>query len=110
MENGTNHLTFYFLLRNLGALGTILQSQGGEIHLLPAVPTEVASGSFTGLRARGGMLVDTVWSNGILTSANITSTLSVSATVTVRLAGSAKTINFQVRAGGRKVLVASDFA
>ncbi|KAJ7843410.1 glycosyl hydrolase family 65, N-terminal domain-containing protein [Mycena olivaceomarginata] len=75
---------------NLGALGTILetllQSQGGEIHLLPAVPTELASGSFTGLRAR------------------------VSATVTARLAGSAKTINFQVRAGGRKVLVASDFA
>ncbi|KAJ7933408.1 alpha-L-fucosidase [Mycena leptocephala] len=99
---------------NLGALGTILetllQSQGGEIHLLPAVPTELASGSFTGLRARGGMLVDAVWSNGILTSANITSTLSVSATVTARLAGSAKTINFQVRAGGRKVLVASDFA
>ncbi|KAK7000565.1 Six-hairpin glycosidase-like protein [Favolaschia claudopus] len=42
---------------NLGALGTItealLQSQSGEIHLLPAVPAELASGSFTGLRARG---------------------------------------------------------
>ncbi|KAJ6449755.1 alpha-fucosidase [Mycena sanguinolenta] len=99
--------------RTLGGLGTILesllQSQGGEIHLLPAVPTELLSGSFTGLRARGGFLVDARWTDGVLSSARITSNLGTRTAVTVRLAGSTKTVALFLNGGETEELTASNF-
>jgi len=60
---------------NLGALmGTaemLLQSQQGEVYLLPALPTKMATGSVTGLRARGGFEVDITWQDNALTTATI---------------------------------------
>ncbi|KAJ7692887.1 alpha-L-fucosidase [Mycena rosella] len=98
---------------NLGGLGTILeaffQSQGGEIHLLPAVPAELSTGSFSGLRARGGVRVDAAWTAGALSGATITSTLSGSRTVTVRLTNATNTVTFELEGGGTKQLAASDF-
>lgn len=53
-----------------GALAEmLLQSHGGVVHLLPACPAAWrASGSFTGLRARGGYRVDAAWQDGRVTS------------------------------------------
>jgi alpha-L-fucosidase 2 len=51
----------------------LLQSHGGVLRLLPALPTAWSHGEVTGLRARGGHLVDQRWDAGRLTEARVTS-------------------------------------
>ena len=62
-----------------GALGgvteTMLQSQRGEIHLLPALPAKWTNGTVSGLMARGGFEVSIQWQSNRLASANILSKL-----------------------------------
>ncbi|WP_300600038.1 glycoside hydrolase family 95 protein [Niabella sp.] len=61
---------------NLGISGAIpemlLQSHAGEISLIPAIPAAwKTSGSFKGLRARGGFTVDCSWKNGTVVNYHI---------------------------------------
>ena len=62
-----------------GALGSVtemlLQSQSGELHLLPALPPKWTNGLISGICARGGFTVDLQWQSNRLTSANILSRL-----------------------------------
>ncbi len=73
----------------------LMQSHAGEIQLLPAIPKNwAAKGSFTGLRARGGYLVDCSWSEGVVTSYRISS--AVPRKVKVRVNGQVKEIDTTV--------------
>ena len=63
----------------------LMQSGGGQVNLLPALPRAWPEGSVRGLCARGGCEVDMVWAGGRLISAALRS--GEGATVTVRYAG-----------------------
>jgi len=50
----------------------VMQSHEGFISLLPALSSKLSSGSFRGLRARGGYTVDAVWENGLVNGFSVT--------------------------------------
>ena len=51
----------------------LVQSQAGEVELLPALPAAWPAGRVAGIRARGGLAVDVQWSAGKLQSATLLS-------------------------------------
>jgi alpha-L-fucosidase 2 len=69
-----------------GVTEMLLQSQDGDIRLLPALPAAWPDGKVTGLRARGGYTIDLQWAGGKLTSVAVTGSAN-SAPVTIRYAG-----------------------
>jgi alpha-L-fucosidase 2 len=73
----------------------LLQSQNGEIELLPALPSAWPDGSVTGLHARGGYQVDIAWKGGKLKSAELRS--SAAGKAVVRYAG--RVAEFDVKRG-----------
>jgi alpha-L-fucosidase 2 len=79
-------------------LEMLLQSDGGEIRFVPALPQSLASGSARGLRARGGFEVDFQWGSGQLQSASIVSNLGKNCRIRTQGA-------FTVTSSGRAVAV-----
>lgn len=56
-----------------GITEALIQSENGEIIILPALCPSWESGSFRGLRARGGFEISCQWENGVVTKCEIKS-------------------------------------
>jgi len=77
-----------------GIAEMLLQSHGGQLQFLPALPKDWPAGTVKGLRARGGFEVkELAWQDGKLTKVEILSTLG--GDVTLRYAGKAVTRSTQ---------------
>ncbi len=66
----------------------LVQSQAGEVAILPALPKAWADGSFAGLKARGAITVGAQWKAGTMVGATLG--LGRDGPVVVRLPGNAK--------------------
>jgi len=74
-----------------GIAEMLLQSQAGEIELLPALPKAWPSGSVKGLCARGGFTVDFSWKDGQVTVYQVRS--PEPRAVKVRVNGETRTVD-----------------
>jgi len=54
-----------------GIVEMLVQSWGGEIHLLPALPRAWPDGEMRGVRVRGAIIVDLAWKHGALSSVKL---------------------------------------
>ncbi len=87
-----------------GVAEMLLQSHAGQIHLLPALPSALPSGSVKGLRARGGFEVDIKWKDGELVSATIHSRPGTDCIVRYK----GKTLNLNIKRGKKVKLTGKD--
>ena len=80
-----------------GIMEMLVQSWGGEVRLLPALPTQWPSGRISGIRARGGLSVDLAWRQGKPTRL----ALRGPAGATVRIHAGAESFQARLGATGR---------
>jgi alpha-L-fucosidase 2 len=78
-----------------GILEMIVQSWGGELRLLPALPKAWATGSVRGIRARGGIRVDMDWRSNRVEWFELTG--PAQATVNVRMDGAVRPVSLGAR-------------
>lgn len=67
-----------------GIMEMLVQSWGGDIHILPALPSAWPTGSITGFRARGGLTIDLSWRQGRAIALSIRGTAGTTVPVSAR--------------------------
>jgi len=85
----------------------LLQSHGGVLHLLPALPDAWPRGKITNMHARGGYTVDMEWEGGKLTSATVHGRVHAVGAIEVSYAG--KTLSIKLAEGETRQVKAVDF-
>jgi len=90
-----------------GVAEMLVQSHTGTIDLLPALPKAWATGSVTGLRARGGFEVDIAWKDGTLTQVVIRGVSNSANQCVVRYGH--RSVKVEVGNGENRVLGIKDF-
>lgn len=83
-----------------GMAEMLVQSHEGAIRLLPALPAAWSSGSFSGLCARGGFVLNVRWENGAVTECEVSSQRGGECTVIFPTADGERTLTVGVEAGG----------
>jgi alpha-L-fucosidase 2 len=82
---GIKSTSYYQIDGNLGGPAgmaeMLLQSHSGVLRFLPALPSAWRSGRVSGLRARGGLIVDITWRDGKATEVIVRATLDGQRTV-----------------------------
>ena len=86
-----------------GIAEMLVQSQAGEIELLPALPAEWPTGKISGLRARGGYEVGVEWKDGKLVSATVK---NVSGDGRAKVRYGDKVVELELKTGAVKHLAA----
>lgn len=84
-----------------GILEMIVQSWGGDIHLLPALPSAWPSGEIKGVRARGALQIDMAWKDGKVRSLVITGPANTDVRLRIRGKTKAVTLDAKGRYGYR---------
>jgi alpha-L-fucosidase 2 len=84
----------------------VLQSQFGELDLLPSLPSAWESGSLKGIRARGGFTVDIYWKDGKLVKA----TVNADKTGKCKLRYNGKTKEVTIKKGKTAEITESEFS
>ncbi|MFC0212257.1 glycoside hydrolase N-terminal domain-containing protein [Paenibacillus chartarius] len=88
-----------------GIAELLLQSHQGYLELLPALPDAWKDGYVKGLRGRGGYEVDLEWTNGVLSAAvitaSITRTCEVSAKHKIKIAQGDQEVEWSSTENGR---------
>jgi len=83
-----------------GIVEMLVQSWGGEIHVLPALPRAWPDGELRGVRARGAIAVDMAWKGGALRSLKLTG--SPSQQVRLRYRQDVQTVTLDSRGNYRR--------
>nr|MQY77839.1 hypothetical protein [Bacteroidota bacterium] len=78
-----------------GIAEMLLQSHGGEVSLLPALPKAWSDGSVKGICARDGFVLDIFWQNGNMSKVKIFSNLGNPCNIRYR----DKTVQFETQKG-----------
>jgi len=74
-----------------------IQSQAGEISVLPALPKAWPTGEVKGLRARGDVIVDVAWKDGKPTAIRLQS--PIAQTIRLRRPGQAESQTYMLLPG-----------
>lgn len=85
-----------------GIAESLLQSHNGVVYILPALMPSSKDGSFKGLVARGGFIVDAEWRDGRVTSVEVESLRG--SPLKVRLGTGQNIIASNAKSGGSKVV------